>query len=248
MRRLISRRHMLRGAAVGASGVAGLAALAACGETQVVTVEKIVEREVPVERVVEKEVPVERVVERVVQKEVPVDRIVEKVVTREVMVEAMPAARTVKVEHATDHTSGPRGAAMSWAIERFALQRPDIKVKFIPQDHIYYEKIAVEAVAGTLSESNLLNGVSFQQFAGAGIWLNIDDIVAKKDGTRRTTGSSRTSTRTKSQVYPYDSTRLQGPLYGLPYQGAIGGLAYNVRRQAPTSHPRACATATCWRK
>ena len=53
---------------------------------------------------------------------------------------------------------------MSWAIERFAILRPDIKVKFIPQDHIYYEKIAIEAVSGTLSESNLLNGVSFQQF------------------------------------------------------------------------------------
>ena len=230
MRPLISRRYMLYGAAVGASGVAGLAALAACGETQVVTVEKIVERQVPVERVVEKEIPIERVVERIVQKEVPVDRIVEKIVTREVMVEAMPAARTVKVEHATDHTSGPRGAAMSWAIERFALQRPDIKVKFIPQDHIYYEKIAVEAVAGTLSESNLLNGVSFQQFAGAGIWLNIDDIVAKKDGYDPSNYWFQPDiySDNKSQVYPYDSTRLQGPLYGLPYQGAIGGLAYNV--------------------
>ena len=40
---------------------------------------------------------------------------------------------------------------MSWAIERFAVERPDIKIKFIPQNHIFYEKIAIEAAAGTLS-------------------------------------------------------------------------------------------------
>ena len=230
MRRLISRRYMLRGAAVGATGVAGMAALAACGETQIVTVEKIVEKEVPVERIVEKEVPVDRVVERVVQKEVPVDRVVERIVTREVVVEAMPEPRTVKVEHATDHTSGPRGAAMSWAIERFAILRPDIKVKFIPQDHIYYEKIAIEAVSGTLSESNLLNGVSFQQFIGAGIWLEIDDILAKKDGYDPSNYWFQPDiySDNRDQSYPYDSGRLQGPLFGMPYQGAIGGLMYNI--------------------
>ena len=230
MRRLISRRYMLRGAAVGATGVAGMAALAACGETQVVTVEKIVEKEVPVERVVEKEVPVDRVVEKIVQKEVPVDRIVEKIVTREVVVEAPPVTRTVKVEHATDHTSGPRGAAMSWAIERFAILRPDIKVKFIPQDHIYYEKIAIEAVSGTLSESNLLNGVSFQQFIGAGTWLEIDDILAKKDGYDPSNYWFQPDiySDNRDQSYPYDSGRLQGPLFGMPYQGAIGGMMYNI--------------------
>lgn len=74
------------------------------------------------------------------------------------MVEAPPEQRTVKIEFATDHTSGPRGKAMQWGIERIAVERPDIKVKFIPQNHIFYEKIAIEAAAGTLSEVNLLNG------------------------------------------------------------------------------------------
>ena len=254
MRRLISRRHMLRGAAAGATGLAGVAALAACGETQVVTkevpvettvikevpVEKIVRetevREVPVEKIVTQQVDrivtqtveVEKVVERVVTETVEVEKVVEKVI--EVMVERPPETRTVKIEHATDHTSGPRGAAMQWAIERFAVERPDIKVKFIPQDHIYYEKIAVEAVAGTLSESNLLNGVSFQQFQGAGVWLNIDDILAKKDGYDPANYWYQPDIYSDNmdQSYPYDSTRLQGPLYGMPYQGAIGGLAYNV--------------------
>ena len=160
-----SRRRVLRGAVVGVTGSAGLAVLAACGETQVVTkevpVETTVIKEVPVEKIVRetevREVPVEKIVtqqvdrivtqtvevEKVVTETVEVEKVVEKVV--EVMVERPPETRTVKIEHATDHTSGPRGAAMQWAIERFAVERPDIKVKFIPQDHIYYEKIAVEA-------------------------------------------------------------------------------------------------------
>ena len=88
----VTRRKVIRALGVGSLGGASVAILAACGETQVVEVEKIVEKEVPVERVVEKEVPVERVVEKVVEKEVPVEvqKVVEveKVVTREVMVEA----------------------------------------------------------------------------------------------------------------------------------------------------------------
>jgi len=247
---------MLRGAAAGATGLAGLAALAACGETKVVTkevpVKETVIKEVPVEKIVRqteiKEVPVEKIVtqqvEKIVTQTVEVQKVVEvekvvketveveKVVTKEVqvMVEAPPETRTVKIEHATDHTSGPRGAAMSWAIERFAVQRPDIKVKFIPQDHIYYEKIAIEAVAGTLSETNLLNGVSFQQFVGAGIWLQIDDILAKKDGYDPSNYWFQPDiySDNRDQSYPYDATRLQGPLYGMPYQGALGGLMYNI--------------------
>ena len=67
MNPVVSRRRMLRSAVMGVTGAAGIAALAACGETQVVTVEKVVEKEVPVERIVEKEVPVERVVEKIVR-------------------------------------------------------------------------------------------------------------------------------------------------------------------------------------
>ena len=80
-------------------------------------------------------VPVERVVTQIVERETVVDRVVTREV--EVMVEAPPEQRTVKIEFATDHTSGPRGEAMQWAIERFAVERPDIKIKFIPQNHIF---------------------------------------------------------------------------------------------------------------
>ena len=60
----LTRRGLLRLGAVGVVGTAATALLAACGESQVVTVEKLVTqtvvKEVPVERVVEKVVTVEK--------------------------------------------------------------------------------------------------------------------------------------------------------------------------------------------
>ena len=67
----VTRRKVIRALGVGSLG-ASAAILAACGETQVVTVEKIVEKEVPVEREVIKEVPVQQIVTKEVIKEVPV--------------------------------------------------------------------------------------------------------------------------------------------------------------------------------
>ena len=231
MKRDVSRRRMLGSAVVGVTGAAGLAVLAACGETQVVTVEKIVEKEVPVERIVQKEVPVERIVERIVQKEVPVERIVEKVVVREVMVEATPATRTVKIEFATDHTSGPRGKAMQWGIERWESQRPDVKIKFIPQDHIFYEKIAIEVAADTLSEINLLSGHSYGQFVASGAWLQVNDLLAKKADFVAEDYLFIPDVHSDNRDQgPYDKwTRaINGPNHGMPYQGDTRGIIYNI--------------------
>ncbi|MCY3748865.1 MAG: ABC transporter substrate-binding protein [Chloroflexi bacterium] len=80
----VSRRAVIRTGLAGLAGGVGAAALAACGETQVVT------KEVPVEKTVVKEVPVEKIVRETEVKEVPVERIVtqevEKLVTRTVEV------------------------------------------------------------------------------------------------------------------------------------------------------------------
>jgi len=221
MNPVVSRRRMLRNAVVGVSGIAGLAALAACGETQVV----------PVERIVEKEVPVERVVEKIVKEEVAVETVVEKVVTGEVqvMVEAQPEQRTVKIEFATDHTSGPRGKAMSWGIERFEGLRPDIKIKFIPQNHIFYEKIAIEAAAGTLSEVNLLNGGTYQRHIESESWLLINDLLDKRDDHDPDNYwfIPDSYSDNKDESYPYDRT-MHGPQHGMPFQTVIGGMLYNI--------------------
>ena len=72
--RKFSRRTALRAAATGAAGLATTAALAGCGETEVVEVEKVVTVEVAGEtQIVEVEIPGETTVtERVVTIEVPV--------------------------------------------------------------------------------------------------------------------------------------------------------------------------------
>jgi ABC-type glycerol-3-phosphate transport system substrate-binding protein/PII-like signaling protein len=96
----ISRRHLIGRGAVLVGGAVGVAALAGCGETQIVTETRIQE--------VVKEVPVERVVTRIVEKEVVVEKVVEveKVVTQlverekivEKIVEVAPKKRDIAVE------------------------------------------------------------------------------------------------------------------------------------------------------
>ena len=140
MRPTMTRRQVLRASGGAALGLAGTLALAACGETQVVTVEKVVEKEVPVERIVTKEVPVE------------------KVVTREVVKEVTAQRGAVKIELHHDHSSGPRGAAMSWALDRFQQTNPNILIRFVPQTDDFFDVFAIKIAAGTNGEIALLTG------------------------------------------------------------------------------------------
>ena len=90
----ISRRQALRGGAMALAGGVGAAALAACGEKEIVTKEII--KEVQVETVVTqeviREVPVETIVTQEVIKEVQVERVVTQEVIREVIVEKIVEA------------------------------------------------------------------------------------------------------------------------------------------------------------
>ncbi|MBH41069.1 MAG: hypothetical protein CL790_07600, partial [Chloroflexi bacterium] len=114
--RNLSRRHVLRSAGIGAAGVASIAAFAACGETKTVEVEKIVTQIVEVEKVVEKQVAVEKQVVKTVE---------------------VAAKKTnFEIRFVTDHTAGPRGAAMQWGLQKFAELRPDIFVKLEPTGNL----------------------------------------------------------------------------------------------------------------
>ena len=96
----LSRRNVLRGGALALAGGVGVAALAACGEAEVKTVE------VPVERIVTQEVIKEVQVEKVVTvteiKEVEVEKVVEVekevVVEKEVIVEKVVEIEAETVE------------------------------------------------------------------------------------------------------------------------------------------------------
>ena len=95
----LTRRRVLKRAALG-SAVTAAAALAGCGEPQIVTETKIQEviKEVPVEKVVTQIVEVEK--ERVVEKavEVEVERVVTQIVEKEKIVEKIVTAEAMPVK------------------------------------------------------------------------------------------------------------------------------------------------------
>ena len=101
-KRKASRRAMLRGLALGV-GAVGAAALAGCGETQIVT-EKVIEivtKEVPVDRVVTQIVEKERIVEKEVPVEVQVEKVVTQIVEKEKIVERIVTAAPAKLKQVT---------------------------------------------------------------------------------------------------------------------------------------------------
>ena len=182
---------------------------------KIVTQEVI--KEVPVEKIVTqtqiKEVQVEKIVTQTQIKEVQVDRVVTQIVEK--VVEAPPAARTVKFNFETDHTSGPRGKSTQWAIDRYNQIKPNTIVKFIAQPDQFTEKINIQAVAGTLSEISLLSDRVFQQWVDAGTWLQINDLLAKNPDF------TPAEYHFSGEVYT-DNKELPGPL---PYDDTMRGAA-----------------------
>ncbi|MCY3958232.1 MAG: ABC transporter substrate-binding protein [Chloroflexi bacterium] len=262
---MVTRRQLLRRGGTAALGISGAVALAACGETQVVTkevpVEKIVVQEVEVEKivtqqvekvvtqevekVVEREVPVEKVVE--VQKvvEVPVEKVVEveKVVTKEVQkvvekvvqVERAPERITAVIRLANDHSSGPRGAAMLWALDRLQAELPHIAIKFEPQNHLYMESFAIHIAAGTQPELGLLDGGFFNGWVHRGGFARIDGALSKHPDWDPTKWYAPPDEMTVGQ---FDDDRAARPAphttgyggvaqFGMPYQGNINGKIFN---------------------
>lgn len=248
-------------------GAGGAAALAACGESQVVekivtqTVEKIVE--VPVERIVEKTVtvPVERIVEktvtvpveRIVEKivTVPVERIVEKVVTVEVekivtvevekivevpvekvvpvaTAEPGPVRENVEIRFVTDHTAGPRGAAMQWGLSRLAELRPDIFVNLEPTES-YFETMATHLIEGTAPHVALLSQADFLYFHEAGAFTEITDLLAQTGIVKDDYYFVPDCYTINGIDHSFPQPRLmEGPQFGMPFQIAISGFVANI--------------------
>ena len=213
MRPTMTRRQVLRASGGAVLGVTGAIALAACGETQIVTVEKIVTKEVPVETIVTKEVAVE------------------KVVTREVIKEVMAQRQAVKIELHHDHTSGPRGAAMRWALERFEQTNPNILIRFVPQTDDFFDVFAIKIAAGTNGEVALLTGYFMAQWLPAGdAFTQINEPLQKNpkwDPSAVWHTPDEHGLVFWNRVPSPHLDPVFGPLWGLPYQGNISGYGYN---------------------
>ena len=249
MVRAVTRRRMLRASAAASLGLGGAVVLAACGETQVVTrevpVERVVVKEVPVETVVTKteikEVPVERVVtqtqvqvkevevEKVVEKVVEVERVVEKVVEKVVEVQAQrPPVNLVFVN---DHSSGPRGAALKWALDRFRQESPHINARYTPQPDAYATAFGVQIAAGTQAEVALLSGWFASRWHQAGAFAQIDDVVRKRAdwNPRDYYFDPDTSSVVIQDTLPIGHLDgIRGPMFGMPYQGNCTGTIINL--------------------
>ncbi|MCY4108642.1 MAG: extracellular solute-binding protein, partial [Chloroflexi bacterium] len=113
----LTRRKVIRSGLIGGAGLAAVAALAGCGETQIVEKEvvRVVTQEVPVEKVVTQVVEKERVVEveKVVTQQVEVAVEVEKVVTQQVEVEKV-VTKIVEVEKPVVEKASLRLASYVW--------------------------------------------------------------------------------------------------------------------------------------
>ncbi len=205
--RRLTRRGILRVGVVAGVGGAGLAALAGCGETQVVEVVK----EVPVEKVVTQEV------ERVVVQEKVVTQEVERVVTK--IVEAMPQKReTVTVRWANWVASGARFVQYTNLLKRFTREQPHIKVQNEPKPWgQHWDSLAVSFPAGNAQDVVWFSGATFLKFAEDGVILPINEYI-------KTAGINLADYWTQADVFDF-----QGQLHGIPFFHTMSYVMINQR-------------------
>ncbi len=223
MRGKVARRRLLRGLALGSTAVAGVAALAGCGETQVVTETRIQEvvKEVPVERVVTKivkeEVAVE--VEKVVTQEVErvVTQVVEKVVTK--VVEVAPAKpKAVQIRWAHWGVAPNRFAVYQRLIDRFQSQLPHITVENEAKTWAqHWDGLAVSYPAGSAPDVAWFSGATFLKFAEDGVLLPIDEFLKSR-------GFNMGDFFAQADVFDF-----QGQTYGVPFTGNMAPYFINTR-------------------
>jgi multiple sugar transport system substrate-binding protein len=165
---LMSRRRLLRAGVFAGAGAAGLAALAGCGETQIVEVIK--------------EVPVEKVVETV--KEVPVERVkvetVERVKIQTVIVEK-PAVQRVTVLDWVHPLSAEDMAVFQPLIDRFNRDvNPNIEIRIdiVPWSNRIQKTMGAVA-AGAPPDTAYVNVDEFTTYVVQDVLEPLDEFVKK---------------------------------------------------------------------
>ena len=183
--KLVNRRRLLRLAAAGGGTAVGLAVLAGCGETQIVTETKIQEviKEVPVDRVVTqeviKEVPVEKVVEKVVTQIVEKEKIVEKIVTA---APAKPKQITIDVLFVANNPAGIKYADETVG-KRFTASLPHVSVNGIyPPYAEWIRKLHTRLAGGNAPDVFLLDDQNLMEFVARGALRPLDEFYKRDEG------------------------------------------------------------------
>ena len=223
--RRMTRRRMLGLAGVLSLGATGSAALAACEEPRAIervatqTTEK--EVKVPAERILKKETTVE--VEQSKAGHVC------EVVTAAVGPEARPASSWVDVRFATNHTAGPRGAAIRWGLAQFAKHQPEIRVTLEPAANLT-DSLAVQSVAKSAPHLTLLSQSDFLRFHEADAFTEITDELGKRDDFHPEDFYFLSDAYTFNNIdhsFPQPAA-MSGPQFGMPFQIDISGFVGNI--------------------
>ena len=131
---------------------------------------------------------------------------------------------------AHDHTSGPRGAAMKWSLDKFAQKFPHIEIKFRPQPNTYFETFAIQIAAGVQAEVALL-GEMIGKFIEGDVWRQINGELAKHPdfdpGNYYYMGDTH-SANLQDTLPQGHLDGLRGPMFGMPFQGNTNGNQTNV--------------------
>ena len=243
----MTRRRMLRIAGGLGVSAAGVAALAACGESE----PQVITKEVPVETTIIKEIPVETVVTRTEIKEVPVDRIVtqekivtkeiqvevpvekvvtqvvevevekivEKTVIKEVMMEAKPMLAPVRLEFSTDWGSGVRAATHKYMAEQYNKVNPHVTVDIL----IISGSGGSTAVGYAGILTNLLVAGSGPELMSE-LWWNADLYNLDLEPHMQRAGL------TKDDFWWHDGYLVDkdGVIRGVPYGVYVGAMMANL--------------------
>ena len=143
--------------------------------------------------------------------------------------EAMGQKENVEIRFVTDHTAGPRGAAMQWGLARFAEERPDIFVKLEPAAGLI-DSLAIQFAAGTAPHVALLSQSDFLRFHEEEAFTEITDELAKRDDFVPEDYYFLPDAYTFNNIdHSFPQPELMtGPQFGMPFQFAISGFVANI--------------------
>ncbi len=214
MRKTLSRRAALRAAGAGAMGVGAAAVLAACGES---------EPEPAPATPAAAAAPAATAAPAMTEAPAPA------------MAEAMPAKESVTIRYVSDHTSGPRGAAMQWGLREYAKMRPNINVRFEPQPADYRELFPLQMAAGTQGEVAMLDGGMLGAFVADGGFTQINDALDKRDDYDKNDYYFIPDLYTVNFDHSHAEggsvpTVIDGDQFGLAFQAGTGGIVINLNR------------------
>ena len=145
------------------------------------------------------------------------------------MTEAPVMMENVEIRFVTDHTAGPRGAAMQWGLARFAEKRPDVFVKLEPAANLI-DSLAIQFAAGTAPHVALLSQSAFIRFHEDGAFTEITDELAKRDDFVPEDYYFLPDAYTFNNIdHSFPQPELMtGPQFGMPFQFAISGFVANT--------------------